>query len=252
MNIVAYGGGVNSTALLIGMTKRNEKVDLILFADTGGERPETYAYVEMFSKWLVEHGQPEIITVQTQNKDGDYITLEQWCIDTNSLPAIAYGFKSCSEKHKIRPLNKFLNNNEDCKAVWKSGNKITRYIGFDADEPHRVKDFDDPKYKVRYPLVDWGWGRDECLDAIKEAGLCNPGKSSCFFCPSMRASEIKRLNVTNPDLLARALTMEANAECHTIKGLGRNWAWADLMRTDDMFEDDFIQTIDEACGCYDG
>ena len=36
MNLVSFGGGTNSTAMLIGMFERQIPVDLILFADTGG------------------------------------------------------------------------------------------------------------------------------------------------------------------------------------------------------------------------
>jgi 3'-phosphoadenosine 5'-phosphosulfate sulfotransferase (PAPS reductase)/FAD synthetase len=42
--VVAYGLGVNSTALLVEFVKQGIRPDLILFADTGGEKPETYAY----------------------------------------------------------------------------------------------------------------------------------------------------------------------------------------------------------------
>ena len=35
INMVSYGGGVNSTALLIGLHQHRIPVDLILFADTG-------------------------------------------------------------------------------------------------------------------------------------------------------------------------------------------------------------------------
>ena len=35
MNIVSYGGGANSTALLVGLHQHRIPVDLILFADTG-------------------------------------------------------------------------------------------------------------------------------------------------------------------------------------------------------------------------
>ena len=34
INIVSYGGGANSTALLIGLHQHRIPVDLILFADT--------------------------------------------------------------------------------------------------------------------------------------------------------------------------------------------------------------------------
>lgn len=44
MNVVGYGGGTDSTAMLIGLWKNHIPVDLILFADPGGEQPHTYAY----------------------------------------------------------------------------------------------------------------------------------------------------------------------------------------------------------------
>lgn len=36
MNVVSWGGGTNSTAMLIGMYTHGIPVDLILFADAGG------------------------------------------------------------------------------------------------------------------------------------------------------------------------------------------------------------------------
>ena len=45
INMVSYGGGVNSTALLVGLHQHRIPVDLILFADTGAEHPHTYAYL---------------------------------------------------------------------------------------------------------------------------------------------------------------------------------------------------------------
>lgn len=62
--MVSYGAGTNSTAMLVEMVRRGEHVDVITFADTGGERAETYQYLEMFSAWLVDHGMPEIIRVK--------------------------------------------------------------------------------------------------------------------------------------------------------------------------------------------
>lgn len=55
MNVVGYGGGTNSTAMLIGLWQRRIPVDLILFADPGGEQPHTYAYLEIMDRWLAEH-----------------------------------------------------------------------------------------------------------------------------------------------------------------------------------------------------
>ena len=50
--------------MLIEMQKRGVIPDLILFADTGGELPQTYEFVNIFSDWLVKHDMPEVITVK--------------------------------------------------------------------------------------------------------------------------------------------------------------------------------------------
>ena len=62
--VVSYGGGKNSTAVLLLLWKLGIKPDLILFADTGGELPATYEYIQMFSAWLQEVGFPEITTTR--------------------------------------------------------------------------------------------------------------------------------------------------------------------------------------------
>ena len=58
INMVSYGGGVNSTALLVGLHQHRIPVDLILFADTGAEHPHTYAYLDIMDRWLKDHGMP--------------------------------------------------------------------------------------------------------------------------------------------------------------------------------------------------
>lgn len=252
MNIVSYGGGTNSTALLVECVNRGVSVDLILFADTGGEKPHTYEYVDLFSKWLVSHGMPEIVTVQQVNRAGEKITLEQQCLDNNALPSLAYGFKSCSQKHKIFPQNKFVNNWEPAKQELAAGRKLTKLIGYDADEHHRTnKDYTDDKYDFYYPLVEWNMGRDECEYSIKNAGLPLPGKSACYFCPASKPHEIKNLLVRYPDLADRAICMEKNAELSSVKGLGRSFSWANLLATQDMFSGSAFPP-EMVCGCYDG
>lgn len=248
MNVVAYGGGTDSTAMLIECVNRGIKIDLILFADTGGEKPHTYEYVKLFSNWLVENNYPEIIIVK---KAGNGETLEENCLRCNMLPSIAYGFKSCSLKYKVQPQDKFCNNYNECKKTWEKGEKVKKFIGYDADEDRRANIKEDEKYNYFYPLIEWEIDRGMCLDIIESAGLPLPGKSACFFCPSSKPHEIRALQLQYPELAKRALKMEENADLTSIKGLGRNWAWKDLLATDDMF-DDGQYAIDIACGCYDG
>lgn len=245
--VVSYGAGTNSTAMVCEMVRRGEQIDEIVFADTGGERPEIYAHILTFSKWLVIRGYAEILTVRrAPAKVGDKTaaTLEEECLMRGQLPSIAYGFGSCSDKWKQQPFKTWL------KATgWES---VTVCIGFDADEPHRAKRGDnyDSGYIKRYPLIEWDMGRDECIAAIDAAGLDRPGKSACFFCPSSKSREI--LTLPN-DLQLRALALEKNANLTTIKGLGRSFSWCDLIKWDKaQGKFDFEARGDIPCGCYDG
>jgi hypothetical protein len=256
--VISYGGGTNSTALLIGLVERQEPVDLILFADTGGERPGTYAYIEVFSAWLVERGYPEIVTVKTVNRDGDVIDLETECRENGRLPSLAYGFKKCSQKFKIQPQDKFVNNWPPAKDAWALGLKVVKLIGFDADEPGRAarqEVMESDKWEWRHPLVEWNWGREECVEAIEAADLPQPGKSSCFFCPAMKPREILQIKACHPDLLERALAIERAAAPHcrgSIVGLGRDWKWEDMIKADESQLKLFKTGPSVACGCYDG
>lgn len=253
ISVVAYGGGTNSTALLVGLWELGERPDLILFADTGGEKPHTYEYILVLNQWLKSKGFPEIVTVRHRDMMGREMTLEERCLENKALPSIVMGRKSCSDKHKIRPQNTYLRNWQPAIDAWARGEQVVKLIGYDADEGYRARDFDDKRYLPRYPLIEWDWGRDEYIEAIARAGLPQPGKSACFFCPSSKKHEILELADRYPELADRAIALEKNAQLHTVKGLGRSWAWGDLIASDraqfDMFEDN---TIGAPCGCYDG
>src|SRR3954454_6783378 len=93
--VVAYGLGVDSTAMLIEFVRRGIQPDLILFADTGGEKPETYAYLAVIQRYLTAVGFPPVRTVRYVPTRADYHTLEQQCLKTGTLPSLAYGGKSC-------------------------------------------------------------------------------------------------------------------------------------------------------------
>ena len=89
MNVVAYGAGVNSTSMLIGMYHKGIPVDLILFADPWAEQPYTYSYIPIMNDWLARHGMPEIQTVCYTDRNGNRLTLEHECLRSGTLPAIA-------------------------------------------------------------------------------------------------------------------------------------------------------------------
>ena len=185
------------------------------------------------NEWLRAHGMPPITVVEKMDRNGNRLTLETECLRSGTLPSIAYGFKRCSQKHKVGPQEKFCNHHPLCRAVWQAGNRVARFIGYDAGERKRYehsRKFNeaDKKYENRY-TADRGLALDagRLYSGDPGGGSASARKSSCFFCPSMKREEIEALKRQHPDLYRRALAIEENAMPHlkTVKGLGRNYAW---------------------------
>lgn len=258
---VSFGGGVNSTAMLCGLHARGIRPALITFADTGAEMPHTYEHVAVMDAWAQANLGTGIVTVRKLFQGQFSGGLEGQCNRHKQMPSLAYGFRSCSVKYKHEPQDRAL------KAAMDAAGKKSaiKAIGFDAGEAHRVKeihlgekDFAAGRtVKSWYPLVEWNWRREDCVAAIQRAGLPVPGKSSCFFCPAMKRREVLQLRANHPDLLARALKIEAEAQANTTTHRGLGGAknlWRDWLAMDDaqakLWNDIEPQHI--PCGCYDG
>lgn len=222
--------------MLIEMHARDIRPDLILFADTGGERPETYAHIIDFNEWLTDHDLPGIQVVRAVRRNGKTHTLEESCLRLRQLPSLAFGGHSCSLRFKKEPQDKYVNHWRPAEEAWRRGSRCIKAIGYDAGETRRTFRVpeDDRKYEWWHPLVEWGLGRSECIEIIARAGIPVPRKSSCFFCPAMKKPEILGLKEEHPDLLRRALDVErtwqeSDHEKKSTRGLGRRFAWSEFM-----------------------
>ena len=127
---VACGLGVNSTAALIMLHRLGDRPDAILFADTSAEKPDTYAYRDTLNDWLRSVNFPEIVTVKRdvdhgrQKHEAKYSTLEEECLVKNCLPSIAYFHRSCSDKWKQEPQEKWANHWPDAQDRWATGGGV--------------------------------------------------------------------------------------------------------------------------------
>jgi hypothetical protein len=260
LSVLSFGGGVNSTALLIGLAERDAMPDIIVFSDTGGEFPHTYEHCEAVDAWLGARGRrlERVTNADPEGERHGHASLYDECITNRTLPSLAFGFKGCSAKWKRQPIDRMLRADARVQAAWARGEKVTRYIGIDAGEAHRsatLEETEDKRWVYRRPLVDWGWDRDECIAAIERAGLEVPQKSACWYCPASRKSEVVDLAAKHPALFEAAVAMELNAadSLARVRGLGRHWSWESLVVADRaQMRLDFPDTVETPCGCYDG
>ena len=227
--VVAYGLGGNSTAALNLLERAGTRPDLILFADTGDEKAETYAYLPILQRWLERAGFPPVTTVRYQPKNfknwPPYGSLSENCLTNGTLPSLAFGFKSCSIKWKITPQNQYCRSWAPAVHAWRFGIKVRKLIGYDATPNDRrryalAQGLEDARYEYWYPLVEQEIDREGCKSIIESAGLPIPPKSACTFCPSTKTHELRRHARAD---LVRIVIMEARAKprLRKIDGLWR-------------------------------
>jgi len=211
--VATYSMGVNTTAILCGLRVLGIRPDKIICADTGAEMPEAYDHLAQMRTTVREWWGLEIDVVhKLYRKRFEGIAGE--CERRSSLPSLAYGSRACSVKYKVQPCNLHLRRWMKAERL----PRITRAIGFDSQETYRVRVSPDAWADNWYPLIEWGWDRARCLAEIQRAGVTIPGKSACFFCPASRPSQIAALGDLHPELLARALRIEAAALAHQPTG----------------------------------
>lgn len=128
--VVAYGGGRDSTAAIIEMHRRGIRIDLILMADTGNEKPETYAFLVIFNAWLLANGLPSITFVRYIPDKAPYHTLEGNMVMNATLPGIAFNRHTCAQKFKIQPQDTHIRRWAPAQRAWAGGRRVTKVIGF--------------------------------------------------------------------------------------------------------------------------
>jgi len=193
-HILSYGGGVNSTALIILLVNAGWKGDVV-FSDTGCEWPDTYCFMDFFeTDWLKPRGL-EIVRLKgmpwQRYKNG--MPLVDYCELMSVIPMAAVRW--CTQRWKVEPLHR-----------WADGRDYM--IGISAEEARRQPG------AIR-PLVDMGIDRDECVEIIQAEGLSVPRKSGCYICPFQRNSQWRELWERYPELFNRTVRLEASVQRKT-------------------------------------
>ncbi|MCG2841271.1 hypothetical protein L6Q21_09790 [Sandaracinobacter sp. RS1-74] len=199
--VAAWGMGLDSTAMIIEWVSRGLRLDAVLTADTGAERPETYEYLPLFQRWMNARGIPNHIVRYVPKRFKHwppYFTILENCLTNATLPSASFNRKSCSQKWKIAPQDKWVEQWPPAQATWRRGGKVLKLIGYDAS-PADSRRYDhslgrtDLRFDYRYPLREWNWDRLACARRIRAEGLPVPVKSSCFICAAMKTEEVASL-----------------------------------------------------------
>lgn len=288
IRVVSYGGGVQSTALLVLAARREIDFRTFLMANVGddSEHPATLAYVrDVAAPYAAAHG-IDLRLLDRTRRDGTTETLWGRLMrpESRSLPIPvrmsngAPGTRSCTADFKIRVTGKWLREHgatagrrcrahgaedgpevdlgprADCDRCTQP-NVATVAIGISVDEIHRANARRvEGHEQIVYPLLDLGMRRGDCERVIAEAGLPVPPKSSCFFCPFHRPTVWQDMVRDEPELFERSCALEDTLNERRVD-LGRDPVYLTRFNTPlrDLFHDnqDLLPLVDDCDGACD-
>ena len=219
-NILCFGGGVDSTALLAIHFDRDsasrilgidrEKIDRhlphfdqVVHADPGFEWPITVQNVEYSKQECESRGMKLKVVREGTHERG----ILDWCLKTGSIPLLPGGSHACSNKFKREPIVKWA------LEKWGKGTKVNWILGIEANEGYRSQRFNVNKAEMKkaknagldidqaYPMgeKELNIDRETAKSFLNEIGWPYIHKSSCMFCPYMKGHEIFEVIKTNPD-----------------------------------------------------
>ena len=154
-HILSFGAGVNTVALMVMLIREGAPLDGVVFADTGGETPDTYESVEVARTYLDEHQIPFTIVKARRGETDLYRT----ALRRRVIPSVQWRW--CTRDFKVNPIHQYYRG---------LGSHVNQYVGIAYDEIHRMKDSRTDYVTNLYPLIDNRLTRQDCIDLITAAG----------------------------------------------------------------------------------
>ena len=224
--VVSLGGGVQSTVLVL-MADRGvfgPKPDAAVWADTGWEPPEVSEMVE----WLGGQVSFPVVTVRSEVGLRDALA---GGVDAGggraprSVPMFIDGGgmtrRWCTAQHKLGPLHREFKRIAGHERRMPEGVMVEVWLGMTVDEIFRVKPSRNKWEVKRWPLIEEGMSRADCLswwEQNRRPGWPDLARSACVACPYKSDRELLDTALAHPELMADAARVEAAVNVREAEG----------------------------------
>ena len=213
LTAISYGGGVQSTAMLVlaNQGKLGYDVDVAVFANVGerSEHPDTLTYVR---EWATKKSAIPVVEIERRNRAGEKVDLRAQLERPDyryvEIPVYLRGGgpakRACTGHWKIEPIGKFLKSRGASEE-----NPATVCIGISTDEIQRMKDAPEKWCNNRWPLIEKRMSRWHCLRWMRDNGYNElPQKSACTFCPYHDNAFWREMKATDQKSWAQAVQVD--------------------------------------------
>jgi hypothetical protein len=223
LRVLDLGGGVQSSCVA-WMAFRGDlpPLNAILFADTGSEAPQTYAYVDRLREEAEACG-VEFRVVRNEAKrsvgslyddlmgDGPSTRWSAPPFYVRDEHGLGMTMRQCTADYKKDPLHRA---HMDLLGLPKGSRgpkevALEVWLGISLDEKQRMKVADKRWYRYRHPLIeDAHMTRGDCIEYMRKRQLPIPPKSACFFCPYQSDRRWLAMKREQPELWERACALD--------------------------------------------
>ena len=210
LTAISLGGGVQSTvlALMAAAGEFDRVPDCAIFADTKWEPPSISTHLRWlaeqasFPLYVVDNGRNlrEDTRALTNHSDSpNYVDIPVYLKGRSGQPD-GIGRRQCTQHYKIRELL-----GVKTRQRVPAGTTVELWLGISTDEPMRMRDSRDRWIRNRYPLIEAGMSRRDCLDWW-EARYASPlERPACVACPFQSRRRWVETKRRWPQLFAEAV-----------------------------------------------
>jgi hypothetical protein len=220
IHVLSYGGGTQSTALLIMALKGEINgviPDYIIFSDTGWEPKSIYKWIDQVNAYIKEKFNREIIFTSGGNIREDILNSAINGERSASLPYFTLSqdgekgmvMRQCTAEYKITPVTKKIKELLGYKSREKVKEVVHVWKGISTDEIQRVKPIPNKWQIAEHPLIDIvNVDRSACIAYVEREGLGTPAKSSCIGCPFHDDTTWREMKIHDPESFADAVAVD--------------------------------------------
>lgn len=187
-NIISFSGGKDSTAMLLMMLEKGEKIHSVMMFDTERDFPEITEHI----KKVISNTGVKFQVVR-HYLGFDFLQNRYGC---------AHGSGGWCAAAKRDTCNKYM------RLMYKDDPEINECIGFSANEIKRANKMS-KKWKVRYPLIEYGIDETQALEYCYSKGYDFGGiytwmpskRVSCYDCPKQSKGDWAAIRARHPELI---------------------------------------------------
>ena len=222
LTVISLGGGVQSSvmALMASGGAFGQLPDCAIFAATHWEPPTIYTHLDWLSRnlsfplYIVDNGRSlreDAKALTNHSCYESFIDIPVYLKGTDGS-GDGMGRRQCTEHYKVRPIRRKIRELLGLSRGQRvpADTTVELWLGISTDEAIRMKTSRDRWIHNRYPLIEVGMSRKDCLEWWQTRYDRSLERSACIGCPyqsRQRWAETKR---RWPKLFAEVVEIDSN------------------------------------------